>query len=77
MGSIGEYYLMLTIHRKREISGGKTIYMKTSEKLIATLCDPENKVCISGSDEDRQILQEAIEEVQDLEKYARHMHSHV
>ncbi len=42
--------------------------MKTSEKLIATLCDPEGKVCIEGSDEDRRILQKAIVEVQELER---------
>jgi hypothetical protein len=51
--------------------------MKTSEKFIALLCDPDNKVCILGSDEDKRILQEAIQEVVDLEKVAMHTHSHI
>lgn len=37
--------------------------LKTSEKLICTLCNPEEKVCIDGSAGDKQILQEAISEV--------------
>jgi hypothetical protein len=42
--------------------------METSEKLIAVLCDPEGEVCIDGSDEDRKMLQKAIEEVKELER---------
>ena len=51
--------------------------MITSEKFVALLCDPDNKVCILGSDEDNRILQEAIQEVVDLEKVAMHRHSHI
>lgn len=40
---------------------------KTSEKLISVLCDPEGRVCIAGSREDKDILQECIEEVKKLE----------
>lgn len=35
----------------------------TYEKLISVLCDPDQKVCIQGSDEDKKILQECIKEV--------------
>lgn len=35
------------------------------DALVSVLCDPEGKVCIDGSDEDRDILQRAIESLDD------------
>ena len=40
-----------------------TIY----NKLTSVLCDPDGKVCISGSDEDRRIVQEALDVLEALE----------
>lgn len=48
--------------------------MKTSEKLYAVLCDPDGWVVIHGSEEDKIILLDAIQEVIDLERIARHSH---
>ena len=47
--------------------------MKTSETFEALLCDPEGNVVI-GSSEDKRLLQEAIEDVKNLEYYALHIH---
>lgn len=39
------------------------------EKLRSVLCDPEGKVCISGTDADRLVVTEALEELEaELEK---------
>lgn len=38
--------------------------MKAGEDLKAVLCDPEGKVCIKGSDKDRQIIQESLAEIE-------------
>ncbi len=38
-----------------------------SERLIEILCDPEGKVCTNGSEEDNEILQQAIEDLKILE----------
>jgi chromosome segregation ATPase len=38
--------------------------MNTLEKLKSVLCDPEGVVCISGSDGDRAVIQEALTELQ-------------
>lgn len=46
---------------------------QTSEKLESVLCDPRGKVCITGSERDREILQEAIREVQELEAEVKHL----
>jgi len=35
------------------------------DALVSVLCDPKGKVCIKGSDEDRDILQRAIESLDD------------
>ena len=51
--------------------------MKTSEKFKALLCNPDNEVCIDDSNEDKRILQAAIQEVEDLEKYAMHIHKNI
>lgn len=42
---------------------------KTSDKLESILCDPDGKISITGSNEDKKILQEALKEVYLLEKY--------
>ena len=44
--------------------------MKTSERMIAVLCDPAGVVCIQGSDEDRKILQQTIADVEEMEAVA-------
>lgn len=48
-------------------NGGSEV-MKTSDKLKSVLCNPDDEVCISGSDEDRKILQNAIAEVENMEQ---------
>ena len=45
-----------------------------SEVLKVLLCDPDENVCIQGSDEDRRLLQDAIRDVEQLEQYGRHIH---
>ena len=35
------------------------------DALVSVLCGPEGRVCIEGSDEDRAILQRAIESLDD------------
>jgi len=42
--------------------------MRASEMLKCVLCNPQGKVCIAGSDGDREILKEAIKKVQEMER---------
>ena len=41
--------------------------MKISEKLKSVLCDPEGNISIAGSQGDKIILREIIEEIEQLE----------
>ena len=47
--------------------GMKAEQQKISDKLKAILCNPDGECCISGTDADRDIIDEAIEELQVLE----------
>ena len=37
--------------------------MNAIETLISVLCDPEGKCCISGSDDDRRLIDSALAEI--------------
>ena len=42
--------------------------MNTIDQLKAVLCDPEGKCCVAGSDEDRAIVDRALEALAQLEE---------
>jgi len=45
--------------------------MEALEQLKSVLCDPEGRVCISGSNEDRRIIQNFIDGYADQLKQAK------
>ncbi len=42
----------------------ETKHKEALDNLKSVLCDPEGKVCVEGTDEDRTIIQEALKELE-------------
>jgi len=48
--------------------------MKPTETFQALLCDPLGNFVVGGCMEDKRLLNEAFQEMKDIEKYGRHIH---
>lgn len=51
------FFLAITVESK------SVIPPSPKERLISVLCDADGKVCIEGSDEDKNIVQKALDEL--------------
>lgn len=56
------------IEKFKALSELKAKIRKVRNNIVPILCDPEGKVCIDGSDTDRDILQNAINDLASIGK---------